>query len=277
MAMERPYGIVLADTITKLPAEAAEAVVVSGSHGGVFPAACAVQAGVRAVILHDAGIGRDEAGVGCLDHCMLHGVAAATVDTMSCRIGDAADMLQRGVISRVNPLALTVGARPGMTVEEAAEALLLAPVSGLSGDAPNETREEVSVPDGRRGIVIMDSASLVQDSDDGKIVVTASHGALIGGNKANALRCDAFAALFNDAGGGPEGWGFSRLSALDERRIAGATVSAGSARIGNGRSTYEDGILSAVNDVAKFHGLRVGMSALEACEILALTEIRSPL
>lgn len=277
MTIERPYGIVLADTITKLPAEAAEAVVVSGSHGGVYPAACALQARVRAVILNDAGVGRDKAGIGCIDFCMSHGVAAATVDTMSCRIGDAADMLHRGVISHVNPLALTVGVRPEMSVEDAAEALLLAPVSDMVATTPNEDREEVSLPDGRRRIVIMDSASMVRDSDDGQIIVTASHGALVGGDKAYAIRCNAFAALFNDAGGGPEGWGFSRLSALDERQIAGATVSASSARIGDGRSTFEDGILSAVNDVARFHGLRVGMLARDACEVLALTDVKSPM
>ncbi len=164
-----------------------------------------------------------------------------------------------------------------MRVEDAAEALLLAPVSDIAGAEPDERREEITLPDSLRRIVVMDSASLVRDSDDGQIVVTASHGALVGGNKAYAIRCEAFAALFNDAGGGPEGWGFSRLSALDERRIAGATVSASSARIGDGRSTYEDGTLSAVNDVARFHGLRVGMSARDACEVLALTAVRNPM
>ncbi|MDF1719555.1 MAG: hypothetical protein P1U65_02670 [Minwuia sp.] len=274
---DRPYGIVLADTITSLPAEAAGAVVVCGSHGGVFPAACAIKAGVRAVILNDAGVGRDQAGIGGLDLCLSHGMAAATVNAMSCRIGDAADMLQRGRIGHVNALALTVGVRPGMSVEDAAEALLLAPVSDLPGTAPDETREEIALPDARRRIVIMDSASLVKPDDDGQIVVTASHGALVGGNKTYAIRCAVYAALFNDAGGGPEGWGFSRLSALDERRIAGATVSAASARIGDGRSTYDDGILSAVNDVARFMGLRIGMTAQDACELLALSDVRDPL
>lgn len=273
---ERPYGIVLADTITKLPPEAVGAVVVSGSHGGLFPAGCALRAGVRAVILNDAGIGLDAAGMACLDHCHAHGVAAAVVDSMSCRIGDAADTLQRGVISHVNPLALTVGARPGMAVEDAAEALLLAPISDLAVAEPAENRAHVDLPNARRRIVLLDSASQVQPADDGQVVVTASHGALVGGDPAYAIRCQAFAALFNDAGGGPQGWGFSRLGALDMRGIIGATVGVGSARIGDGHSTYETGILSAVNDVARFMGLRVGMTAREACEILALTDLRTP-
>ena len=36
-----------------------------------------------------------------------------------------------------------------------------------------------------------------------------------------------------------------RLPALDERRIAGLTVASSSARIGDGRSTYETGVISA--------------------------------
>lgn len=273
---ERPYGIVLADTITSLPPEAAGAVVVSGSHGGLFPAACALLAGVRAVILNDAGSGMDAAGLACLDHCHAHGVAAAVVDSMSCRIGDAADALQRGVISHVNPLALTVGARPGMSVEDAAEALLLAPVSDMPVVEMGERRDRIDLPGALRRIIVLDSASQVRPEDDGQIVVTASHGALVGGKPEYAIRCEAFAAFFNDAGGGPQGWGFSRLGALDARRIVGATVGSSSARIGDGRSTYETGVLSAVNDVARFLGLRVGMSAQDACEILAMTDVRIP-
>ena len=41
--------------------------------------------------------------------------------------------------------------------------------------------------------------------------------------------------------------GVSRLPALDARGIAAATVSAAGARIGDARSTYEDGVLSRVN------------------------------
>jgi len=270
---ERPYGIVLADAMTSLPPEAAGAVVVSGSHGGLLPAACALRAGVRAVILNDAGVGMNSAGLICLDHCHAHGVAAATVDVMSCRIGDSADTLQRGIISHVNALALTVGVRPGMTVEDAAEALLLAPVSDLPVADVEERRAFVDLPDARRRIVLLDSAASVRPEDDGQIIVTASHGALVGGNPDCAIRCQAFAALFNDAGGGPQGWGFSRLGALDARRIVGATVGASSARIGDGRSTLDDGVLSAVNDVGRFLGLRVGLSALEACEILAMSDL----
>src|SRR5215213_4234690 len=69
--------IVVADTITKLPAEAAGAVVVSGSHGGLYPGTLAAKARVRAVILNDAGIGRDDAGIASLHLLERFGIAAA--------------------------------------------------------------------------------------------------------------------------------------------------------------------------------------------------------
>jgi len=73
-----------------------------------------------------------------------------------------------------------------------------------------------------------------------------------------------FAAFFNDAGGGKDGAGFGRLPVLDGRGIAAATVSNNTARIGDGRSTYETGVVSRINETAKRLELREGMSAREA-------------
>ena len=68
-------------------------------------------------------------------------------------------------------------------------------------------------------------------------------------------------ALYNDAGIGKDAAGISRLPALDARGIAAATVSAASERIGDARSSYEDGIISRVNTRAAALGLRDGMAA----------------
>jgi hypothetical protein len=95
------------------------------------------------------------------------------------------------------------------------------------------------------------------------IVITGSHGGLLGGRPETALKYDVFGALYNDAGIGKDGAGTSRLPALDARGIAAATVSAASARIGDARSTYEDGVISRVNASAAALGLRDGISARE--------------
>jgi hypothetical protein len=75
---------------------------------------------------------------------------------------------------------------------------------------------------------------------------------------------DVFAAFFNDAGGGKENAGVSRLPALDERGIAAGAVSCHTARIGDGKSTYDTGVLSHLNDTARRLELREGMSVREA-------------
>src|SRR6185437_16634254 len=114
MAFDADFpDIVLADSVTKLPAAAAGRVVVSGSHGGHYPGALAALAEVRAVILNDAGIGKDEAGVAALADLDRLGVAAATVSYLSCRIGFASDMMARGVVSRANALARAAGVAVG--------------------------------------------------------------------------------------------------------------------------------------------------------------------
>ena len=102
----------------------------------------------------------------------------------------------------------------------------------------------------------------------GTIVVTGSHGGLLGGRPETALKYDALAALFNDAGIGIEEAGVTRLPALDARSIAAATVAAASARIGDARSTYEDGILSRVNARAAALGIAPGMSARDFVAII---------
>ena len=111
-------------------------------------------------------------------------------------------------------------------------------------------------------VVAIDSASLVRAEDRGAIVVTGSHGGLLGGKPEAALRVEALAALFNDAGIGIDAAGIGRLPALAARGIAAATVAADSARIGDARSTFSDGRLSHVNEAAARFGA-AGMPARE--------------
>ena len=115
----------------------------------------------------------------------------------------------------------------------------------------------------------LDSVSLLGEADRAAVVATGSHGNLLGGRPETAAKAEVFAALFNDAGLGPAGPGATRLPALDARGIAAATVSAASARIGDGRSTAADGLLSRVNGAAARLGLLEGMGAPAALALLA--------
>ena len=80
------------------------------------------------------------------------------------------------------------------------------------------------------------SISLPMPRDRGRVVATGSHGgAEPAGETAAAFRPRL--VLFNDAGFGVEHGGVAGLAILDKAGIAGATVAAQSARIGDGRST----------------------------------------
>jgi hypothetical protein len=243
-------------------------VVVSGSHGGRYPGFLAALGKVRGIVLNDAGIGKDEAGVAALDDLDRLGIAAATVSHRSCRIGSAADMIARGVISRANAAARALGVGAGDPCRDAALRLRAAPAATGEPATFGETRAVLQTG-GRRRVVLLDSASLVLPDDAGAIIVTGSHGGLVGGDPAAALRVEAFAAVFNDAGFGIEEAGVARLAPLDARGIAAVTVAAASARIGEARSTYADGVVSRVNRTAGRLGLREGDRADDGVHRLA--------
>lgn len=265
-----PPGIVLADTITKLPAQARGAVVVSGSHGGVYPGYLAAKAGVRAVVLNDAGVGLDGAGIASLAYLEALGIAAAVVSHNACRIGDTADMISRGIVSHANAAARRAGVAPGLACRETAERLTGAAHILADPSPVSEGRAWLGQDGGKRRILLADSAAMVEAGDAGQIVVTGSHGGLIGGDPAMALRTAAFAAVFNDAGVGIDRAGVTRLPALEARGVAAFTVAAASARIGDARSSYKTGVISAANDTALRRGAALGRAAAPVLDAWAV-------
>jgi hypothetical protein len=247
-------ALVVVPSVTKLPSETDGAVLVGGSHGAVYAAYLSAKAGARAAIHHDAGIGLGEAGVSGLAWAAEHGMAMAAVNASSARIGDGADMLRRGIISRANPQAAACGVLAGQTVAEAAELLKAAPWPHRKPEPLTEGRAISG------NIVCVDSISLADARDRGLVVASGSHGGVPAGESAAAF--GPALALFNDAGFGIEQAGVAGLTILDKAGIAAATVGALTARIGDGQSTLLDGVLSEVNEAAYRLGARVGASAL---------------
>ena len=259
--METPLII---DSATRLGPDSAGRVVICGSHAGRYPAWLAARARVRAVVLNDAGVGKDGAGIAGLADLQALGIAACTVGHTSARIADGADTFAHGTLTHANEAAQALGCRPGMVCSEAVAHLRRAHATSAATQEHGEAR--TSIPNsGHRPVWAMDSASLVKTEHARSVVLCGSHGGLLGGKADDGiLTADVFAVFLNDAGGGKDGAGFARLATLDPRGIAGATVSHDSARIGEGKSTYETGILSHVNETARRLGLIVGMSAREA-------------
>lgn len=256
-----PAPIVIADSITRVGTEAAGAVVVNASHGGIYAAYLAAKLHAAAAIFNDAGIGRDRAGIGGLDYLQEFGIAAATVGHDTARIGDGADMMASGVITHANALAASLGVSPGQSCPDAAAALQQAHPTHRPPPEALEAAFLLIVEPPQ--VWALDSASLVLPEHKAAIVITGSHGGLLGGRPETALKYDVLGALYNDAGVGKDAAGTSRLPALDARGIAAATVSAASARIGDARSTYEDGIISRVNARAASFGFHEGITARE--------------
>jgi len=240
------------------------AVVVASSHGGLYSAYKAVTAGVRAVILSDAGGGLEDAGIASLEFCGSYGIPAAVVSHMSARIGDVADMRARGIISKSNAAAGALGIVAGMTCSQAISLFAAAPPTAPAtpGEVA-ETRHEELLVEGTAPVICIDSASLIRDEDAGRIVITGSHGGLIGGDPAKAINVACAFAAFNDAGVGIDEAGTGRLKPLDERGIAAVTVGHMSARIGDGRSTLRQGIITHANSAAIAMGARPGVALSE--------------
>lgn len=264
-----PEEVHLCPSATKLTEAMRGHVVICGSHGGRYPAALVAEAGLKGVVLCDAGVGLDRAGIASLELLGGAGTPAAVTSAESCRIGDARDMARRGRISFANDIAAGLGVLPGQDALVAARLMIRAGLSAASAAWNVSENRSVIATAGQRRIVLIDSASLVEPEDAGQIVVTGSHGGLVGGVPAMALQVDGFAAFFNDAGVGIDSAGISRLPALEARGIAAMTVAAASARIGEARSTLEDGIVSHFNPTAARLGAKAGMRASDLAELMA--------
>ena len=267
--MTNPYLVL--DSVTHLEQGHRGKAVHCASHGGVYAGYFAAKMGIGAVILNDAGIGREAAGLAGVKLLETLGVPAATVSHRSARIGDGNDGLARGVLSFVNGPAGGASLAIGMSCADALARL--EQVNLRPAPAPEPLAEARYVAQGgtdkAANIVVMDSISLVAPEDNGHVIVAASHGALLGGRPETAVKYPVFAAITCDADRGIDEAGISRLAALDARGIAGACVSAFSARIGDGRSLFEDGYVSVVNETAAGYGSEIGMSCRETAALLA--------
>ena len=77
--------ILTAESVTELGATARGAVLVAGSHGGLIACHLGAAAGAHAMILNDAGVGLDDAGIAGLKWLEPIGMAVATVLHTSAR------------------------------------------------------------------------------------------------------------------------------------------------------------------------------------------------
>lgn len=239
-------------------------VLVAGSFAGALSLGLALPFGIRALIAHAAGVGKDAAGISALGVGDRLGIPVAAVETMSARIGDGASVHDEGVISHANAAARALGVEIDMGARVAAQQLTRAcepRASTAMGLVDENARvlEETAV--GR--VVCLDTLSLAAPANAGDVLCAGSHSGHV--NIEALLRIvKPRGVIASDGGMARARSGISGLALLDDARVAGAAVDAGSARIGDGRSTWQDGVISALNARAGEAGVVVGQPARTA-------------
>ena len=257
MAMDSAYDV--------RPENRGRDIVVNASYCGVLPARFIAEQGPRGAIGVDCGVGPAGASVAGLWYLEALNIPAAAADVMTVRLGDGVDLYTQGRISFANRPALDCGVTIGMSVREAARLMLQAdPGAPSAADVTNRVVMETG-PDGRQ-VVCTDSIAFGLPEDVRNVLVTAGHT----GRSAvpYLLKVRPFGFICSDGGKGRDDAGTAGLAIVEAEGLAGATVDARLARMGDGLSSYRDGIISAANTPALAAGVRVGMAAAQAASLL---------
>jgi hypothetical protein len=252
-----------------VPIDAARDVLVHAAYAAVAPSIGLLNRGFRGFIAVDAGIGRDESGIGGLPLADRYGVPAASVSVFSCRMCAGRSVWFDGVISRSNETARAVGVWPGQSTAEAA-GLMLAAQPGTARDLVNPFGDSdfpllaganggiygcwsMGLPRGDRRRDVFCVGTPV---DTTMTVHMYNHGVLPRG------------VIGSDGGFGRDQMAVAGLGILRDMGIACAAVSHLTAVLGDARSIYEDGVVSITNALAEDCGVRAGMPARVAAALM---------
>jgi hypothetical protein len=270
-----PVGnVVVIDSPTRIgepivPINATRDVLIHAAYAAVAPSIGLLNRGFRGFIAVDAGIGRDEAGIGGLPLADQYGVPAAAVSVYSCRMCVGHSVWVDGVVSRANRTALELGVLPGQSTATAA-ALMLRGAVGTTRSLTNPQGDSdfplhpgpdggifgcwsMSLPKGDRRRDVFCVGTPV---DTTMTVHMYNHGILPRG------------VIGSDGGFGRDQMAIVGLHILQDMGVPCAAVSHDSARLGDARSIYEDGRITIANALAEARGVRAGMTAREAGALL---------
>jgi uncharacterized protein YunC (DUF1805 family) len=253
------HRIIIANSATSIDENNRNDVVVDGSHFGLNVGQMALKAGVLGMIGNDAGLGLEDAGIAGLKFLEKLAIPAAAVSSMSARIGDGTSTYEEGTISAANDVAKKIGIKIGISAKEAADKMFVAALQMMK-----EGKQRIVKTFGKSRLIIVDTTSDVNEGNSNDIIITGSHSGKNSGEYLSSLNIKG--VIGNDGGMGKENAGIAGLQILEECGIPAATVSAMSAKIGNGTSTYERGKISAVNESAKKLGITASMPAKEAAD-----------
>ncbi len=252
-----------------VPIECERDVIVHGAYLAEPVGATLLRFGLRGFIGVDAGGGRNGAGYGGLKLADRFGVPAAVVSVFTCDMCDGASVWRDGVISHANAAAAACGVELGEPVRHAAERMLRA--------EPGQPRTVQSAQP--------DSEFLLHEGATGSVFGCWSMGIPQGQRGADVFcvgtPMDTMMAIYvhrnrlgpkgvigSDGGFGRNRMAVAGLPILQSLGVAGAAVDHCSADLGNARSIYEDGIITAANGLATALGVAIGQRSREAAERL---------
>ncbi len=239
-------------------------VAVNASFIGVWPARFMARHLPRALIGVDCGIGMDGAGIAGLWYLEALGIPAVAAAVADVELLNGADVLRNGIISRHNDLAGDCGAREGMSIAEAARALMTnEPRLDLDPHERGRRTVVAEHPSGRNVVCTHSIAFTLPEDRNHNVLCTGGFA-----GAPNIVKASPHAFICSDGGRGRGDSGLDGLRA----EIPGATVDVQTARIGDGLSTYREGVISACNELASARGVRVGQRAQEAAWLLVSAE-----
>jgi hypothetical protein len=236
----------------------------NGSFIGVWPARFMARHKPRALIGVDCGIGKDGAGIAGLWYLEALGIPALAAVAATVELLDGADVIHQGIVSRRNDLAGDCGVEEGMPVLEAAR-LLMANEPDPDVDPHDRARRTVVAehPSGR-AVVCTHSIAFPGPGDrDHNVLCTGGFAGL-----PNIVKAQPYGLICSDGGRGRDDSGLGGLAA----EFPVAVVDVQTARIGDGLSTYHEGVISARNERAAARGVEVGQTAKDAAWLLVSGE-----
>jgi uncharacterized protein YunC (DUF1805 family) len=242
-------------------------VIVVGSYCGTRILAPMFTRGVKAVIATDAGIGKDNAGISGLLHAETIDVPVATIAAMSAETSNGRETLLIGRISHANAQARALGVEIGMIAYGAAARLAKAQ-AGKSIPTPFGNEEDPTVVEhtAKGRVWAAPGTTAIKEQIPNDVICSGANSSRVSSD--GVLRMGAKGSIANDAGIARNNTAVEGIALLEEKGVPAAAVSTMSARLGEGLSTWSDGVISVLNAPAARLGVKAGMTAKDAARLM---------
>jgi len=124
-------------------------------------------------------------------------------------------------------------------------------------------------------IILLDSVSHIKKEHAHCVIVCGSHCGISAAE--HSIPFKPLGIIFNDAGKGKDNAGIEGLKLLQEQKhpIPAATVCYMTARIGDGKDTYNSGQISEINEAAEKCGIKIRMTVKNATECMLEKKIKT--